>query len=165
MADNKTKSAVAASRRRAAKQTAEAVEDNSALKAPTAGQTAAAQAEGVKEAIKESAKDTYEALTDGNLPGEPPARQFTGMDDIMRFEPLLDLGVAEFEDRIGDEPAANAVPIPEEKVAGLLSLERAGRNRTPYVQAMCKRLGVKSPTEVTNAGPGYTNDVHPITEL
>jgi hypothetical protein len=132
------------------------------LKAPTPSQTTSAQQEGIKEAIKESAKDTYKALTDGNLPGDPPARQFLGMDDIMQFEPLLDLGVKEFEARIAEDSDA---PVAEEKVAGLLSLERAGRNRTPYVKAMIKRLGVDSPTEVTNAGPGYTNDVHPITEL
>lgn len=150
--------------RAAAKQTAKSVEANSALKAPTPSQVAAAQAEGVKEAVKESAKDTYKALTDGNLPGEPPVRQFTGMDDIMRFEPLLDLGVNEFENRIAEEPKGGE-PLPEEKVAGLLSLERAGRNRTPYVKAMCERLDIKSPYEVTNAGPGYTNDVHPVTEL
>jgi hypothetical protein len=162
MEDKKTKSAVAQSRKQSAKATAKAVEDNSALQAPSAAQVASAQAEGVKEAIKEDAKDVYESLTDGNLPGEPPARQFTGMDDIMRFEPLLDLGVDEFQRRIGDDTDGG---IAEEKVAGLLSLERAGRNRTPYVKAMVDRLGVDSPYEVTNAGPGYTNDVHPITEL
>lgn len=163
MATGKT-SAVAQTRKQAAKASADAVAKNSALKAPTPAQVAKAQAEGVKDAIKESAKDTYQALTDGNLPGEPPARQFTGMDDIMRFEPLLDLGIPEFENRIAEEPKG-AEPIPEEKVAGLLSLERAGRNRTPYVKAMVERLGVKSPYEVTNAGPGYTNDIHPVTEL
>jgi hypothetical protein len=159
---DKTQKAVEQGRDQAAKQTKASVEANSGLKVPGGGAVASAQAEGVKEAIKEKAKDTYNALTDGNLPGEVATRQFTGMDDIMRFEPLLDLGVEEFTARVAENSDA---PVPEEKVAGLLSLERAGRNRTPYVQAMCKRLKVKSPTEVTNAGPGYTNDVHPITEL
>lgn len=164
MAKRKTtaKSAIAQTREQAAKDTARRVEANSALKAPTAAETAKAQKRGVADKIAENAGDTYQALTDGDLPGEPPARQFIGMDDIMGFEPLLDLGVNEFETRIAEEQDN---PVPEEKVAGLLSLERAGRNRTPYVQAMCKRLDVKSPYEVTNAGPGYTNDVHPITEL
>lgn len=156
------KPAVASTRKAAQKQTAETVEANSTLKAPTAAKIASAQAEGVVDAIKEKAKDQYDALTDGNLPGAPPARQFLGMDDIMGFEPLLDLGVSDFESRVAEDSDA---PVPEEKVAGLLSLERAGRNRTPYVKAMCKRLGVDSPYEVTNAGPGYTNDVHPVTEL
>lgn len=153
-----TKPAVDETRKAAAAQTAKSVEANSGLKTPSGGAMDKAQQEGVTEAVKESAKDAYKALTDGNLPGDPPARQFTGMDDIMRFEPLLDLDPDAFADRIGKD-------LPEEKVAGLLSLERAGRNRTPYVKAMCKRLGVKSPYEVTNAGPGYTTDVHPVTEL
>lgn len=163
-AASRTKAAVTQGRKQAAKTAAEGVEANSGLKVPA--NSSSAQAEGVKEAIKEDAKATYESLTDGNLPGVEPARQFNGMDDIMRFEGLLDLGVAEFEDRISETPEAPVgAPLPEEKVAGLLSLERAGRNRTPYVKALCDRLGVKSPYEVTPAGPGYTNDIHPITDL
>jgi hypothetical protein len=80
-----------ATRKQAAEQSADAVEANSGLSAPSGAALDKAQQEGVAEAVKESAKDTYKALTDGNLPGEP--------------------------------------------------------------------------REVTNAGPGYTNDVHPITEL
>lgn len=158
----KPKTAAKSAQRQAAKTTAKAVEDNSGLKPLSASEIAAAQKEGQRDAVKESAKDTYRALTDGNLPGEPPARQFIGMDDIMAFEPLLDLGVEEFADRIAEE-SDNVVP--DEKVAGLLSLERAGRNRTPYVQAMKKRLGVDSVYEVTNAGPDYTNDIHPVSKL
>lgn len=157
-----SKAAVESGRRQAAKTTAKSVEDNSGLTPLSEAEIAAAQKEGQREAVKESAKDTFRALTDGNLPGEPPARQFIGMDDIMGFEPLLDLGVDEFEARIAEE---SDNPVPEEKVAGLLSLERAGRNRTPYVKAMVDRLGIDSVYEVTNAGPGYTNDVHPISEL
>lgn len=129
---------------------------------PTAAELAKARKEGALEAAREAGKDTYKYLTDGNLPGEGSGPKYLGMDDIMQFEPLLDLGIDAFAAAIADtaEPG-----VPEEKVAGLLSLERAGRNRTPYVQAMCERLGVDSPYEVTNAGPGYTNDVTPITEL
>lgn len=153
---------VAASRKAAVKHEAAAIETNSSLKAPSEAEAAAAQREGIRDAIKESAHDTYDALTDGNLPGEPPARQFTGMDDIMQFEPILDLDPDGFEARVAEDadPA-----LPEEKAAGLLSLERAGRNRTPYVQALMKRLKIDHPGEVTNAGPGYTNDIHPISKL
>lgn len=160
MADNKK--AVEQTRKQSAKQTAESLEANSVLKAPSDSQVKSAQAEGVKEAVKEAAKDTYKALTDGNLPGDPPGRQFIGMDDIMLWEPILDLDPKAFEARIAEngEP-----PVPEEKVAGLLSLERAGRNRTPYVKAMMERLEIDHPGEVTNAGPGYTNDIHPVTDL
>jgi hypothetical protein len=149
-----------ATRKQAAEQSADAVEANSGLSAPSGAALDKAQQEGVAEAVKESAKDTYKALTDGNLPGEPTANRFTGMDDIMQYAPLLELDVEAFQQRV-----EAGGPVPHEKVAGLLSLERAGKNRTPYVKALCTRLGVDSPREVTNAGPGYTNDVHPITEL
>jgi hypothetical protein len=128
----------------------------------SASELTAARKDGAIEAEKEAAKDSYRYATDGNLAGDPDdaPRQFPGMHDIMQFEPLLRLGVAEFEDAVSDKSG-----VPEEKVAGLLELERSGQNRTPYVQALCKRLKVKSPYEVTGAGPGYTNDIHPITEL
>ncbi len=122
----------------------------------------AARKEGAKEDAKEAAKETHRFLTDGQNPGEPPARQWIGKDDIMQWAHLIDLGVEDFEKRIaskGDDE------VPEEKVAGLLELERSGQNRTPYVKALMKRLGVKSPYEVTSAGPDYTNDVQPVTKL
>lgn len=155
---------IKAAQKQSAEQTAAGVEANSALTMPSASATASAQAEGVKEAIKESAKDTYRALTDGTTPGELPTRQFTGMDDIMQFAPLLDLDPEAFEDAVSEKPK-NSPVIPEEKVAGLLSLERAGKNRTPYVKAAMDRLAIDHPGEVTNAGPGYTNDIHPVSQL
>lgn len=164
MADNKNTAArnVAQSRKQAQEETAKAVEASSGLKAPTGSQLASAQQEGVAEAIKENAKDTYNYLTDGALPGAEPARQWPGRSDIMQYAGLIDLGADDFAARIAENADD---PVPEEKVAGLLELERSGQNRTPYVQAMMKRLKVKSPYEVTSAGPGYTNDVQPITKL
>ena len=159
MAD-KTQANIEAARKQSTKQTAAAVEANSGLSAPSPAQTDKAQKEGIAEAQRESAKDTYKALTEGALPGAPPARQFTGMDDIMQYAGLLDLDPEAFADRI-----EKGGPVPEEKVAGLLSLERAGKNRTPHVKSLMKRLEIDHPREVTNAGPGYTNDIHPITEL
>jgi hypothetical protein len=163
MADKTDKTAARnldATRKQAQEQTAAAVEANSGLSAPTGSALNKAQQEGIAEAVKESAKDTYQALTDGGLPGAPAARQFTGMDDIMQYAGLLDLGPDDFAQRI-----EQGGPVPEEKVAGLLSLERAGKNRTPYVQSLMKRLEIDHPGEVTNAGPDYTNDIHPISEL
>jgi hypothetical protein len=161
MTDKKAQQNVAASRKQAAEQTADAVEANSGIKAPSLAEVTKAQQAGVAEAIRESAKDTYRALTDGNLPGEVAARQWHGSDDIMQFEPLLDLAPEEFTARIAEDADA---PIPEEKVYGLLGLERAGRNRTLYVQPMMKRLDLK-PDELPNGGPPYTNDQRPITAL
>lgn len=162
MVDKTAAKNVADSRHQAQEQTAEAVEANSGLKAPSAAQIAKAQAEGIADALKEDAKNTYRYLTDGANPGADPGRQFFGKSDIMQFAGLIDLGIEDFEARVAESADD---PVPEEKVAGLLELERSGQNRTPYVQAMMKRLKVKSPYEVTAAGPGYTNDVNPVTRF
>lgn len=100
--------------------------------------------------------------SDKNDAPETAGQKYPGMHEVMQFAPLLDLGLEEFEKAI-KEGADD--PVPEEKVAGLLELERSGKNRTDYVQALCKRLGVKSPYEVTAAGPGYTNDVAATTAV
>lgn len=120
-----------------------------------------AKKEGVLEAARESAKDSYKFATDGQLPSEPTGPQYPGHDDIMQWEPLLGLGVDEFKARIAEK---SDNPVPEEKVYGLLALERNGQNRTDYVQAMMSRLGLKA-DELPGGGPGYTNDTTPISAL
>jgi hypothetical protein len=124
----------------------------------------AARKEGAKDDVKAAAADTHRFLTDGNLPGDPPEHNYIGADDIMQWEPLLSLGVDEFEKRAA---STKEDAIPEEKAAGLLRLERNGQNRTPYVQALLKRLGLKSADlyKVAPGGPDYTNDVTPVTKL
>lgn len=164
MTDKPSKKNIDATRKAAAEQEAKAVAENSALPKVSAAEIEKAQKQGILDAKAEAAGDTYQALTDGNLPGAPPARQWHGKDDIMQYEPLLRLGIDEFKDRIA-EGEEGAPGVPEEKVAGLLELERSGQNRTDYVKAMCERLDVESPYEVTSAGPGYTNDVTPVTKL
>lgn len=74
----------------------------------------------------------------------------------------LDLGIDAFKDAL--DPKADPM-IADDEVKGILALERNGPNRTPYVHALCKRLGVKSPYEVYHGGPGYTNDVSSVTAL
>lgn len=172
MATNNSKTAAAAATtaaaatKKAAVETEKRVAAQTGGKAPSEAEIAKAKAEGAIEDIKETAKDQHRALTDGNLANDTGARQWHGKDDIMQFEPLLGLGVEEFTARIADKPDEKVgPPVPEEKVAGLLELERSGQNRTDYVQAMCKRLNVKSPYEVTNAGPGHTNDVTAVTKI
>lgn len=122
----------------------------------------AAKKQGILDAHKEAAKDSYRYATDGNLMSDPTGPQYPGSDDIMQWEPLLSLSPDEFKARVAKDADA---PVPEEKVAGLLKLERAGQNRTDYVKALCARLGIKSPYEVTNAGPGYTNDTTSVSAL
>lgn len=147
---------------KAAAETVKETAERTGIAAPSTSAVKKARSEGVTEAIKEDAKEAYEYAADGALPGAPPARQFTGRSEIMMYAPMIDLGLEAFEAAIAEDADA---PIPEEKVAGLLELERSGQNRTPYVEALCKRLKIKSPLEVTTAGPGYTNDVSSITPV
>lgn len=119
-----------------------------------------ARSEGAKEAVKETAKDAYIAATDGEQAGDVTGEKYPGSEDIQLWAHWVEMPVAEFEKAVADKDR-----IADEKVAGLLKLERAGQNRTPYVKALCKRLKVKSPYEVTSAGPDYTNDVTNVSKL
>lgn len=158
-----TKQNTAKQQAKQAAETAKEAVENTGLAAPSTSDVEKARKEGVTEAIKEDAKESYEYAVDGNLPGAAPERQFTGMHEIMQYEHIVrTMGLDEFKEAIDAEADD---PIPEEKVAGLLELERSGQNRTDYVEALCKRLDVKSPYEVTSAGPGYTNDVSNITQV
>lgn len=162
--NDKTKAAsnIKAAQDQSRKQTAAAVEQ-AGIKAPTGAALASAQQEGVTEAIKENAKEAYRYMTDGQLPGEPPARQFTNSDAHTNLiSGMLSLSPDELAEAIADDAAS---PMTEDQVANLLALERAGPNRTDHVQLLCKRLGVKSPYEVTNAGPAYTNDISATTAV
>jgi len=144
-------------------QTEKRVAEAAGTKPLTEAEIAAAQKEGAKEDIKEAAKESHRFLTDGNLANvDGGQRQWPGSDEVMQYAGLLDLSADDLAERI-DAKADR--PIPEEKVAGLLALERAGQNRTDHVKLLCARLGVKSPYEVTNAGPGYTNDTTPVTAI
>ena len=146
-----------------AAETAKVGAENTGLAAPSTSEVEKARSEGVTDAIKEQAKDAYVYATDGQLPGELPARQFNDMGaHTNMIDGLLSLGVDELTDAV--DPKADA-SLSDDQVANLLRLERAGQNRTPYVQLLCKRLDVKSPFEVTDAGPDYTNDVSNITAL
>lgn len=156
-----TKTNVKAQAKTAA-ETAKQGAENTGLAAPSTADVQKARNEGVTEAIKENAKDAYQYLTDGQQPGEPGSGpKYVGYDDIMQYEHNLRLGVDDFVAAI-DAKATN--PIPEEKVYGLLALERNGQNRTDYVRAAMKRLGLKA-NELPGGGPGYTNDTTPVSKL
>jgi len=119
-----------------------------------------AEKEGVKEAIKKSAETAF--VTRSEIEGESTGDRWPDRSEIMQYAHIVDLGLEAFKEAV----KADAEPaIPESKVAGLLGLERSGKNRTEYVKAMMARLGVKSVYEVTNAGPGFTNDVTPVSTL
>ncbi len=143
-------------------ETAKEGAERTGIASPSLSAVEKARAEGVTDAIKEQAKDAYTYATDGQLPGDPSnVNQYIGHDDIGPWAGNLSLAVEPFEEAIDPK---HPVPIPDEKVYGLLALERNGQNRTPYVQAMMKRLGLKS-DQLPGGGPGYTNDVRPISKL
>lgn len=148
---------------KSAAETAKVGAENSGLAAPSTAQVEKARNEGVTDAIKDQAKDAYKYATDGQLPGEQPARQFTDSDSHTNMiDGMLALGPDELEKAVDEKADA---PLSEGQVANLLKLERAGPNRTAQVQILCKRLKVKTPFEVTSAGPAYTNDVSNVTPL
>lgn len=129
----------------------------------SASEVAAARKEGAEQAERDAGRDAYKYATDGNLANnEPPRRQFTGYDEIQQYAGLLGLGVEGFTAAIAEDAP---VPIPEEKVYGLLALERNGQNRTDYVKAAIARLGLTKDDPLPGGGPGYTNDIHPVTDL
>jgi hypothetical protein len=120
-----------------------------------------AEKEGVKAAMAQSAQTNFATQSATEAPDYVGDR-WPDRHEIMRFAHIIDLGLDAFKKAIADDAESL---IPEGKVAGLLELERSGKNRTEYVNALCKRLGVKSPLEVTSAGPGHTNDVTPVAVL
>jgi hypothetical protein len=77
--------------------------------------------------------------------------------------PLLDLPIDGLVQRLSNDKVQGFIDF--ETAKGLLDLERSGKNRTPYVEALCKRLGIDDPRDVTHAGPSYTNDVTNVSHL
>lgn len=124
---------------------------------------ATARKEGAKQDVQDSAAETHRFLTDGNLPGAMPERQYHGWEESQPWAHNLDLPLDAFEDVVSAK-AGNDGSIPDEKVYGILALERNGRNRTPYVKAMMKRLKLKA-HELPGGGPSYTNDLTNISDL
>lgn len=115
------------------------------------------------DAAEQVAKDALvsEIEQDTGTASVPTGNRWLGSDEIMLWTHFLDLDADEFEAAIAENADH---PVPENKVYGLLALERNGQNRTPYVQAMMKRLDL-SADELPGGGPGYTNDVTNITKL
>lgn len=130
---------------------------------PSDTEIAEAKREGVLDRVREGA--TTQELDP--IKGEDPkGDRYIGKHEIMQWAHYVDFDLEALEAAL-DPKADNA--IPDNKVAGLLGLERGGKNRTAFVEAYMKRLRIANPGvkigEVTNAGPGYTNDVSSITKI
>lgn len=128
---------------------------------------AEARKDGAKEYIKEGsgramALDTGTAADPEDMADAERFRVAPHLNTTF-IAPLLDLSEDELEDRLTKDKEPGFVDF--EHAKGLLALERAGRNRTSYVKLLCKVIGVKSPVEVTSAGPAYTNDTSNVTAL
>lgn len=110
-----------------------------------------------KEALEQEAR-----LSTGNETDDVTLTKWHGADEIAQYSHLIEGGIAALEKAIDKKDG-----IPEEKVAGLLILERNGQNRTEYVRLLKKRLGIKDlAKELPQAGgPDYTNDVTKVTDL
>lgn len=122
-----------------------------------ASKVKAAQMEGIQDAIAEGAKARF-LQTDGvEVQDYDPG--ITPTYDVFHLQDLVDLDPDALKatlDGKGDRP----VSLSEGQVAGLLEVERSGKNRTDIVKVLCDHLGIDSPYEVTDAGPNYTNDVN-----
>lgn len=119
-----------------------------------------AEKQGVKNALTRSAETNF--ATKSETETDSGGDRWPDRHEIMRWAHMVDLELDAFKEAISPD---NPAPVPEGKVAGLMELERSGKNRTEYVAAMCERLGVSSPLEVTSAGPGHTNDVTAVNKI
>lgn len=128
----------------------------------TAAEVEDARHQGAVDAISESAKHDY--LTGGSMSTNVVAPdRWPDRHEIMQWAYIIDFGLDDFKDAVSAEPKSHAF-VPEGKIAGLVELERSGKNRTQYVQALLDRLDVESVYDVTDAGPDYSNDVTPMTK-
>lgn len=131
---------------------------------PSEAELAAAKKEGILDAVREG--QTTQDID--SIKGDAPTgEKYLGQHEIMQWAHYVDFDLDALKAAL-DPKADNT--IPDNKVAGLLGLERGGKNRTAFVQAYMDRLrianpGLKSPYDVTPAGPPFTNDVSNVTKL
>jgi hypothetical protein len=126
-----------------------------------------AKKEGSLDYVKEGAKAAMIADTgttaDLDKMDDPEAKRVPADLNTTFIAPLLDMSADDLEKRLKSKDVNEVISLDVAK--GLLALERAGKNRTKHVQVLCKAIGVKSPYEVTTAGPPYTNDETSVTNL
>ncbi len=122
----------------------------------------AVQKEAATELAKEALQKEARESTGTESEVDPSSLRWQGSDEVQQYAPLLDGGYATLEQAMDPKDG-----IPEEKIAGLLILERNGQNRTEFVRGMMKRLKIKDiRKELPQAGgPDYTNDTTNLSDL
>ena len=130
---------------------------------PSAQKIVEAREQGVLDAIQSSTAEAFKRGANEGYGDAPSGKRQIAIDaNVLNIRDLLDLDVEALTARLDGSVQAH---LSEGKVAGLLEMERSGKNRTDYVKALCKRLGVDSPYDVTAAGPAYTNDTSQTTKV
>jgi hypothetical protein len=117
-----------------------------------------AQMEGIQDAIAEGAKARFQQ-TDGSLPGDETGPGIVKTNDATHMDWMLDLTPDVLTKTLTGKGDMSPTPT-QGQIASLLEMERSGKNRTDTVKALCGVLGIKSPYEVTDAGPAWTNVVN-----
>jgi hypothetical protein len=126
-----------------------------------------AHKEGALEAVREGGRAAVlaDTGTTGDEDAMAEAERLRVAPDLQStvLAPLLALPLDTLVKRLSNDKVEGHIGFEDAK--GLLHLERSGQNRTPYVEALMKRLGVKDPRDVTSAGPSYTVDVSNVSHL
>lgn len=119
-----------------------------------------AQHEGIIEAVKEATTNLIKQ--DVGTTGDPVAApRFQPPYEVSRLEFIVDLPEVELKKALDPKSAT----LTDQQVAGLLEVERSGKNRTNIVTLFMNRLDVGNVGEATAAGPTFTNDVTATTAL
>jgi hypothetical protein len=128
----------------------------------------AAEKDGLKQAVTDAAvreaaqSPDGASLHRGGGPEPTGKARYPGMSETVAIRHLVDLPIEGLAEAI-DEKVER--PLTETQIAGLLEVERSGKNRTDYVKLLMKRLKVESPYDVTDAGPPFTNDTTSTSEI
>lgn len=134
---------------------ADILETDSSLPDVKTKDVEAAQKEGILEAVKDGAKQQF-LSTDG-VENNDPEPGIIPTYDVFHLQDLVDLDPDALKDRLNSKTEFG---LTDGQIAGLLEVERSGKNRTDIVKVLCDRLKIDTPYAVTDAGPNYTNDVN-----
>lgn len=118
----------------------------------------AAKLDGIKAAIADDAGARFKA-TDGIAVNEVEPG-ITPTYNVFHLQDMVDMDPDALKDALDGKGPVGTPSLSEGQVAGLLEVERSGKNRTDIVKVLCDYLDIKTPYEVTDAGPNYTNDVN-----